>query len=311
MRLPLVSPSDVSFGTAVITPRRLYVLAAATPARDAGISVIDETLARGAWVVSGGIHSTQFPEEPEKPGGAHAVMQGDGGVVWAQALEDYAAGAPQRRDEGGQVNGDRFDLMERRARLPDGMALFTQITMEAAGDVEFLKAMRRAHIRGALAGVEAATPEGLKPVFTDFNLSGGKLAERLRRFKRHDVHVPGSFIFGPPPDRGETFDATVALAKAPGLTFARFVRLTPSPGTVVEVASHHDGGRDPDAGSACQGRLLQSEGDLEASRLREGWTAALCLRHFRRKPTPELRVRQAAAPPLTALNDQRGGARCG
>ncbi len=33
MRIHLVNPSDVSFGTAVITPRWLYVLAAATPAR--------------------------------------------------------------------------------------------------------------------------------------------------------------------------------------------------------------------------------------------------------------------------------------
>jgi hypothetical protein len=32
MRIHLVNPSDVSFGTAVITPRWQYVLAAATPA---------------------------------------------------------------------------------------------------------------------------------------------------------------------------------------------------------------------------------------------------------------------------------------
>jgi hypothetical protein len=32
MRVHLVNPSDISFGVAVITPRWLYVLAAATPA---------------------------------------------------------------------------------------------------------------------------------------------------------------------------------------------------------------------------------------------------------------------------------------
>ena len=32
MRIHLVNPGDVSFGTAVITPRWQYVLAAATPA---------------------------------------------------------------------------------------------------------------------------------------------------------------------------------------------------------------------------------------------------------------------------------------
>lgn len=32
MRIHLINPSEVAFGTAVITPRWLYVLAAATPA---------------------------------------------------------------------------------------------------------------------------------------------------------------------------------------------------------------------------------------------------------------------------------------
>jgi hypothetical protein len=44
MRVHLVNPSDTSFGTAVITPRWLYVLAAATP-ESFGVPVIcDETL---------------------------------------------------------------------------------------------------------------------------------------------------------------------------------------------------------------------------------------------------------------------------
>ena len=50
--------------------------------------------------------------------------------------------------------------MERLAELPSDMVFFTQITMEAAEDPEFLDAMRKAHIKGALVGVEAVTPEG-------------------------------------------------------------------------------------------------------------------------------------------------------
>ena len=42
----------------------------------------------------------------------------------------------------------------------------------------------------------------------------------------------GSFIFGLPSDRQDTFDATVALAEQADLTFAQFVLLTPFPGTV-------------------------------------------------------------------------------
>ena len=44
MRIHLVNPSDVSFGTAVITPRWQYVLAAATPARHGTPILVDETL---------------------------------------------------------------------------------------------------------------------------------------------------------------------------------------------------------------------------------------------------------------------------
>ena len=44
MRVHLVNPSDLSFGTAVITPRWLYVLAAATPARFGTPLIVDETL---------------------------------------------------------------------------------------------------------------------------------------------------------------------------------------------------------------------------------------------------------------------------
>jgi hypothetical protein len=92
--------------------------------------------------------------------------------------------------------------------------------------------MRKARIRGALVGVEAVTKAGLKDVYKGFNLAGDALVERLRAFREHDVHVLGSFIFGLPSDRRDTFDATVALAERANLTFAQFVLLTPFPGTV-------------------------------------------------------------------------------
>jgi radical SAM superfamily enzyme YgiQ (UPF0313 family) len=122
--------------------------------------------------------------------------------------------------------------MEQLAKLPKDTFFFTQITMEAAEDTRFLDAMRKARILGALVGVEAVTPEGLKSVYKDFNCSGEDLVRRLRTFKEHGVHVLGSFIFGLPSDRPETFDATQKLAERADLTFAQFVMLTPFPGTV-------------------------------------------------------------------------------
>ncbi|HYM25064.1 MAG TPA: radical SAM protein, partial [Vicinamibacterales bacterium] len=127
---------------------------------------------------------------------------------------------------------ERFALMAQLAQLPDDLVFYTQITMEAAEDPEFLNAMRRAHIRGALVGVESVTQEGLKDVYKGFNLAGDALVARLKAFRRHDIHVLGSFIFGLASDRADTFDATVSLAEQADLTFAQFVLLTPFPGTV-------------------------------------------------------------------------------
>ena len=89
-----------------------------------------------------------------------------------------------------------------------------------------------ANIKGALVGVEAVTPEGLKAVFKDWNYSGEALAKQLQTFKQHGVHVLGSFIFGLPTDKPATFDATVEMALKAGVTFAQFVMMTPFPGTV-------------------------------------------------------------------------------
>src|SRR5262249_11241999 len=130
------------------------------------------------------------------------------------------------------MRAERFELMAELARLPEDMVFYTQITMEAAEDPEFLEAMRKAHIRGALVGVEAVTPEGLKDVYKDFNLSGERLVDRLRALRHPDIHVRAAFIFGLPSDRPETFDLTAQLAERSGSTFAQFVMLTPFPGTV-------------------------------------------------------------------------------
>jgi hypothetical protein len=130
------------------------------------------------------------------------------------------------------LRAERFALMAQLEQLPDDTVFFTQITMEAAEDPEFLDAMNRARIRGALVGVEAVTPAGLKDVYKGFNLSGDELIARLKQFRKHGVHVLGSFIFGLPSDRSDTFGATVALADKADLTFAQFVLLTPFPGTL-------------------------------------------------------------------------------
>jgi radical SAM superfamily enzyme YgiQ (UPF0313 family) len=368
VRVHLVNPSDLSFGTAVVTPRWLYVLAAATPDRFGTPLIVDESLERfepaqveagdvvgigihttnalrgyrvgqlarerGATVVFGGIHATLYPDEVRERGAAHSVVSGDGDLVWPQVLADCESGALQTSYTGGRIAGhsfssarwdllperaymwgsvqtvrgcpkhcsfcsvwrtdgqaprqrpvwevmqevvalrrkgfrfilladdnfypvtladlaaadrradkhrflelsnlrrERFELMAEFERLPDDMVFFTQITMEAAEDPEFLAAMRRARIKGALVGVESVTPEGLKAVFKNFNDAGEALVTRLQAFPANGVHVLGSFIFGLPTDDQATFQATADLAQRSGIAFAQFVMLTPFPGTL-------------------------------------------------------------------------------
>src|SRR6266550_156069 len=142
MSIHLVNPSHVSFGIGVITPRWLYVLAAATPESYGPPNIVDETLetmdmstikpgdilgigihtgnalrgyevgtaARraGAIVVYGGIHATLYPDEARDLGDAHAVVTGDGDHVWAEVLRDAAAGTLRPLYAGGHVEGTDF-----------------------------------------------------------------------------------------------------------------------------------------------------------------------------------------------------------
>lgn len=142
-------------------------------------------------------------------------------------------GNTQRLNELNAIRAERFELMERLAEdCPPDMVFFTQITMEAAEDPAFLDAMSKAKIKGALVGIEAVTPQGLKDIYKDFNAAGEELIKRLRLFPEHGVKVLGSFIFGLPSDRPETFEATLSVAQRADLAFAQFVMLMPFPGTV-------------------------------------------------------------------------------
>jgi len=144
------------------------------------------------------------------------------------------------------IRAERFALMEQLARLPDDTVFFTQITMEAAEDREFLRAMKKAHIKGALVGIESVTEEGLKSIYKNFNESGEHLVQRLQAFRDQGVHVLGSFIFGLPGDRPDSFDATLRVAEQSGITFAQFVMLTPFPGTLDFAAWEKSLGDNPE-----------------------------------------------------------------
>jgi radical SAM superfamily enzyme YgiQ (UPF0313 family) len=153
--------------------------------------------------------------------------------VTAQDIERAARQDDKRQyDKLLSLRRERFDLMDRLARISDDLVFFTQITMEAAEDEQFLRAMKSAHIKGALVGVESISAAGLKGMYKGFNLSGEDLVARLKRFREFDIHVLGSFIFGLQSDTPEVFEATSELADRAELTFAQFLPFTLFPGTV-------------------------------------------------------------------------------
>ena len=160
MKVHLVNPSDSSFGTAVITPRWLFVLAAATPSSFGDPEICDETLQqfdfdrlqkgdivgvgihtgnalrgyeigrlarqRGAHVIFGGIHATLFPEESFEQGGAHAVVKGDGDIAWGEVLNDCVGAGPRAIYDGGRIGGDKF-LQARWDLLPEGKYMWASV----------------------------------------------------------------------------------------------------------------------------------------------------------------------------------------
>jgi radical SAM superfamily enzyme YgiQ (UPF0313 family) len=84
-----------------------------------GYKIGEMARGRGAYVVFAGIHATLYPNEARELGGAHAVVKGDGDVVWARVLLDCSRGVPLPIYEGGRIEAAEFlparwDLVPRK-----------------------------------------------------------------------------------------------------------------------------------------------------------------------------------------------------
>lgn len=128
----------------------------------------------------------------------------------------------------------RFDLLNRLAtEIPKDMFFCTQITMEVADDPEYLAAMKRARVAGALIGIETVTQEGLEATKKTFNSTGDELARKLEKIRTEGFpYIMGSFIFGIESDTPKSLDYTIDFARDCGIALAQFVPMTPLPGTV-------------------------------------------------------------------------------
>jgi len=98
--------------------------------------------------------------------------------------------------------------------MPGDMNYFTQITMEVADDPEYLAAMKRGHVQGALIGIETVTPEGLKATNKTFNSTGQELVDKLNQVRKTGFpYIMGAFIFGIETDTQASLDYTMQFAK--------------------------------------------------------------------------------------------------
>ena len=128
----------------------------------------------------------------------------------------------------------RFDLLRRLEKeVPKDLYFFTQITMEVADDSEYLAAMRKAGVMGALIGIETVTEEGLKATNKGFNSTGQELLDKLEKIRTEGFrYIMGAFIFGIESDTEQSLEYTINFALECDLTLAQFIPMTPLPGTV-------------------------------------------------------------------------------
>lgn len=128
----------------------------------------------------------------------------------------------------------RLDLLNRLAtEVPKDMVFCTQITMEVADDPEYLVAMKKAKITGALIGIETITKEGLAATGKDFNSTGSELIRKLETIRKEGFpYIFGAFIFGLETDTVDSLKRTIEFARDCGIALAQFIPMTPLPGTV-------------------------------------------------------------------------------
>ena len=91
-----------------------------------GYRIGQSARARGAFVIFGGIHATLFPDEAREHGAAHAVVTGDGDLVWPTVLDDCDRGDPQPLYAGGRVDGESF-YPARWDLLPAGRYMWASV----------------------------------------------------------------------------------------------------------------------------------------------------------------------------------------
>jgi radical SAM superfamily enzyme YgiQ (UPF0313 family) len=128
-----------------------------------------------------------------------------------------------------------------RALIPLRIRWVSQSAINVAYDAEALELMRRSGCQGMLVGFESLDSTNLQQMNKEFNLMKGGPREALANFRRHDIRIYGTFIFGYDHDTPETFRSTLAFAREQKLAIAAFNHITPFPGTPLYARMKAEG----------------------------------------------------------------------
>jgi radical SAM superfamily enzyme YgiQ (UPF0313 family) len=124
------------------------------------------------------------------------------------------------------------DLFRAIAEVKLRKKWIAQATINFADDEELLTLAAKAGCCGVFIGFESATPEGLQEIGKKFNLLKGRdFRESVRRIRRHNILVMGSFIIGLDVDEQGIGNRIAETAARYGVDNMNVLFLTPLPGT--------------------------------------------------------------------------------
>jgi len=134
------------------------------------------------------------------------------------------------------------DLFRAMARANLRKEWIAQATINIADDEELLTLAAKAGCRGLYIGFETPSPEGLLELGKKFNLLKGRdFRASVRRIRRHNILVSGSFIIGLDIDRPGIGRRIADVASHYGVDNLTVMFLTPLPGTRLREQMESEG----------------------------------------------------------------------
>ena len=141
--------------------------------------------------------------------------------------------SPQKRKELERIREERLKFFDEYDKaVPKNLYGFTQMTVEATSDPEYLAAMHdKMRIRAALIGIESFSEESLKSANKTWNPTGEKMVETIQQIQDAGICVLSSIICGLEPDTVQTIRTMREFALQSGTILAQFTMYHPYPGT--------------------------------------------------------------------------------